>query len=82
MMSTIFSAALQIVLELRVDAEPVLLGQLQLGIRFVQPSGLHVDDREVVMRFAELRVHLGGRFPFDLGFLPLPVPEQRAAERE
>jgi hypothetical protein len=42
----------------------------------------HVQDREVVVRFAEPGIHVNGRLPFPFGVVKASVAEIGAAQRE
>src|SRR3954470_19371376 len=56
--------------------------RLNLGVRFRDASGLEVDDREIVVRLADLRVDPDRLAILALGVLDRSAAEVRAAEGE
>src|SRR4029077_10738402 len=77
-----FCQGLDVFLQLRVDAEARLLRGLDGLLGLFLPLRHHVDDGEVVVGLAVLRIGGGRRFPLFLGGGQLAVAEVGAAERE
>src|SRR5207249_1332509 len=72
----------EVFLELGIHAQTALLRELHFAVRVVEATRLQIDDREIVVRLAELRVGSHRRLPLLGRPFGVPTAKQRAAERQ
>src|SRR6185369_6107180 len=70
---------LEVLFELGIHAESAFLCELHFAVRVVEAAGLQIDDREIVVRLAQLRVGGHRRLPLLGRPFGVPAAKQGAA---